>query len=67
MFSVANTGDKDAFIHHLELHNTGKTGYVEMSQSLAESGIEKWVIDTRKLTMTFYDKTGHALLVDKLT
>src|SRR6266496_698754 len=59
---VAKTSDKQSFLHHLKLHELGKTSYVEMSKGLAESGIEKWIIDTHKLTMTFYDKAGNELL-----
>lgn len=37
-----------------------------MSKGLAESGIEKWTVDTSKMTMIFYDKTGNEMLVDKI-
>jgi Protein of unknown function (DUF1398) len=29
-----------------------------MSRGLAQSGIEKWRVDTARMTMTFYDKSG---------
>lgn len=65
-FLIAKKSDKQNFLRHLKLHELGKTSYVEMSKGLADSGIEKWIIDTRKLTMTFYDKADNELLVDKL-
>lgn len=65
--SIAETSSKENFLKHLKLHEQGKTSYVEMSQGLAESGIEKWTVDTRLMTMIFYDKTGSEMLVETIT
>ena len=37
-----------------------------MSKGLAESGIEKWTVDTSRMTMTFYDKAGNEMLVETI-
>lgn len=37
-----------------------------MSKGLAESGTEKWTVDTNKMTMTFYDTAGGELLIDAI-
>jgi hypothetical protein len=37
-----------------------------MSRGLAQSGIEKSTVDTGKMTMTFYDKTGGEMLVEPI-
>ncbi|MGO4258240.1 GNAT family N-acetyltransferase [Marmoricola sp. RAF53] len=63
---IAGTSDRDAFLEHLRLHADGRTSYVEMSEGLAASGIEKWVADTALLTMTYVDRAGRALLVQHL-
>jgi uncharacterized protein YbcV (DUF1398 family) len=42
------------------------TSYLEMSKGLAESGIEKWTVDTNRMTMTFYDKAGKEMLVEAI-
>ena len=65
--SIAQTSNKENFLKHLKLHEQGKTSYVEMSQGLAESGIEKWTVDTTKMTMIFYDKSGSEMLVETIT
>jgi len=65
--SIAETSNKDTFLKHLKLHEQGKTSYVEMSQGLAESGIEKWTVDTNQMTMIFYDKAGNEMLVETIT
>jgi uncharacterized protein YbcV (DUF1398 family) len=64
--SIAETSDRENFLKHLKLHEQGKTSYVEMSQGLAESGIEKWTVNTRHLTMIFLDKAGNELLVEEI-
>ncbi len=64
--SIADTTDRENFLKHLKLHEQGKTSYIEMSQGLAQSGIEKWTVDTRKMTMIFYDKAGSEMLVEAI-
>jgi uncharacterized protein YbcV (DUF1398 family) len=39
---------------------------LEMSRGLAQSGIEKWTVDTGRMTMTFYDKAGSEMLVEQV-
>jgi len=58
VLSVAEIGEREMFLEHLRRHERRETTYVEMSTGLAQSGIEKWTIDTVKMTMTFYDKAG---------
>jgi uncharacterized protein YbcV (DUF1398 family) len=64
---VADTSHQEAFLDHLRRHELGETTYLEMSKGLAESGIEKWTVDTRQMTMTFCDKSGRELLVEHIT
>ena len=64
--TVADTSNREAFLEHLNLHSQHQTSYVEMSQSLAESGIEKWTVDVNRMTMTYYDKAGNALLIEPI-
>jgi uncharacterized protein YbcV (DUF1398 family) len=64
--SIAETSNRENFLKHLKLHEQGKTSYVEMSQGLADTGIEKWTVDTSKTTMIFYDKAGSEMLVEQI-
>jgi uncharacterized protein YbcV (DUF1398 family) len=64
--AVAETSDPAAFLRHLQRHRDKETSYVEMSAGLAASGVEKWVADTAALTMTYCDRAGGALLVEKV-
>ena len=64
--TVADTSNREVFLEHLSLHNQHKTSYLEMSRGLAESGIEKWTVDTNRMTMTFYDKAANEMLVEAI-
>jgi len=65
-FAIAKTSNREGLLRHLNLHNQGKTNYVEMSKGLAESGIEKWTFDTSKMTIAYYDKDGRRMLVEAI-
>jgi uncharacterized protein YbcV (DUF1398 family) len=64
--AVAETGDREECLRHLTLHEQGKTSYVEMSEGLARSGIDKWTMDTGTLTLTYYDKAGNEMLAERI-
>ena len=63
---VAEAGQREAFLQHLRRHEQRQTSYLEMSKGLAESGIEKWSVDTGRMTMTFRDKAGREMLVEQI-
>jgi putative acetyltransferase len=63
---IADVGDPAAVVEHLRRHEVGETGYVEMSRSLAASGVEKWAVDTSAMTLTYLDRRGRALLVEEI-
>ena len=61
---VAETGQRETFLQQLRRHELRQTTYLEMSRGLAESGIEKWTVDTGRMTMTFSDKADREMLVE---
>jgi uncharacterized protein YbcV (DUF1398 family) len=63
---VADDSDKESFLRHLKLHEERKTDYITMSQGLAESGIEKWTVDTNTATISYCDKKGDMLLIEPI-
>jgi uncharacterized protein YbcV (DUF1398 family) len=52
---VAETSQRETFLQHPRRHEQRQTTYLEMSRGLAQSRIEKWTVDTGRMTMTFYD------------
>ena len=63
---VAEVSDRSTFLVHLRRHSAGETSYLEISEGLAESGVEKWVADTTALTMSYLDRAGAVLLVEAI-
>jgi uncharacterized protein YbcV (DUF1398 family) len=63
---VAETGRRETFLQHLRRHEQRETTCLEMSRGLAQSGIEKWTVDTDRITMTFYDKARKEMLVERI-
>jgi uncharacterized protein YbcV (DUF1398 family) len=63
---IADDSNKQSFLRHLSLHGEGKTDYITMSRGLAESGIEKWTVDTNNATISYLDKKGNQLLVESI-
>jgi uncharacterized protein YbcV (DUF1398 family) len=64
--AIAETSQREAFLEHLRRHEQRQTTYLEMSKGLAQSGIEKWTVDTGRMTMTFYDSSGEAMLAEQI-
>jgi uncharacterized protein YbcV (DUF1398 family) len=64
--TIAEASNRDQFLEHVELHSQQKTSYMELSRGLAESGVEKWTVDTNSMTMAYYDKAGNQLLIDAI-
>ena len=64
---VAETSQRETFLEHLGRHERRETTYLEMSRGLAQSGIEKWTVDTGRMTMTFYDKADREILVEQIS
>jgi uncharacterized protein YbcV (DUF1398 family) len=46
LLPVAETGQRDTFLEHLRRQEQHETTCLEMSRALAQSGIEKWTVDT---------------------
>ena len=67
VIAVAETRESEAFLQHLRRHEQRQTTYLEMFLGLAQSGIEKWAVDTGRMTMTFYDKPGREMLVEQVS
>ena len=49
---VAETSQRETFLEYLRRHERRQTTYLEMSRGLAQSGIEKWTVDTESWSPT---------------
>jgi uncharacterized protein YbcV (DUF1398 family) len=65
--TVAQTSNREKLMEHLDRLLQQKTGYLEMSKGLAESGVEKWTFDTNNMTITYCDKAGNEMFAEAIT
>ncbi len=63
---VAERSSPEGLVEQLGRHSQGRTSYVEMSNGLADIGVEKWTFDMNAMTITYYDKAGNEMLVEAI-
>ncbi len=66
LLSIVNESNVDLFKHYLQIHQQGETDYFTFCQHAAETGIEKWIVDTDKMNCTYFDKHGNELISEKI-
>lgn len=59
---VNNTSDASTFQKDLKEHQQGKTDFPTFCRLSAAHGVEKWRVDTQKMTCTYFDKAGNEML-----
>ena len=64
--NIANISDKERFRHYLKSHQRGQTDYAAFCNHSAETGVEKWTVDTAQLTCIYYDKSGNKMLEEQI-
>lgn len=64
--TVAEESDKDGFNDVIKLHQDGGTDYATFCRQAAEKGIEKWRVDLRLMTCTYYDKHGNTIIIEAI-
>lgn len=63
---IADSAKIQAFKAELVDHQQGKTSFLTFITQCASFGIDKWAIDMHEMTCTYYDKAGHAILVEQI-
>jgi uncharacterized protein YbcV (DUF1398 family) len=64
--TIATQADPEKFKSHLKTHQQGKTHYLSFCKHAAETGVEKWTVDTRDMTCTYYDMKGNKVLSESI-
>lgn len=57
---------KEKLNHDIREHQQGKSDYHTICMQLAEAGVQKWIVDMRQMTCTYYDAQGNTLLVEEI-
>jgi uncharacterized protein YbcV (DUF1398 family) len=66
ILSIAEKSDSETFINRLKIHQLGQTDYGTFCNDCANAGVEMWMVDTKDMTCTYYDKAGSNMLQEKI-
>jgi len=50
----------------ISIHQQGQTDYPTFCQQAADAGVEKWTTHIIEMTVTYLDKQGNKLLIEKI-
>ncbi len=62
--TISDTSNTTLFQQELKEHQRGKTDYLTFCLTCANTGIEKWIVDIKQMTCTYYTKLGIAVLTE---
>lgn len=62
--AIANTCNKEQFMHYLKIHQQGETDYLDFCRHCAATGITYWTVSLELFTCTYYDKADNEILVE---
>lgn len=66
VLQIAGQSDQETFLKDLRAHQAGKTDFPTFRSDCARSGVEKWVVNTSKMTCTYSDKSNRIMLVEEI-
>lgn len=59
---IALKGKEEVLRQEIKIHQAGKTDYLTFCRRSAEAGVEKWVVDMKKMICTYYNLSGGEML-----
>jgi uncharacterized protein YbcV (DUF1398 family) len=66
VMDVTAKSDAQKFTEHLKIHQQGQTDYATFRKDSADTGVEKWTVDMKAMTCTYYDQEGNKMLVERI-
>ncbi len=63
---IASHSNDLQFQERLKLHQQGGTNYPTFCKEARAAGVQRWVVDMRAMTCSYYDTRGHAMLVEEV-
>ena len=64
--AIASISSASALRHTITIHQQGQTDFLTFCGQAADAGVEKWVIDTRKMMCTYYDLEGNEMVAEPI-
>lgn len=63
---IATNSSATVLKHYIAIHQQGQTDFLTFCKQAAESGVEKWVIDTEKMLCIYYDPAGNEMVAEPI-
>lgn len=64
--TINPTCDIEHFIEYLVRYQNGQIKFLNFCNHVAHFGIAKWIIDTIKMTCTYYDNEDNEILLERI-
>lgn len=64
--TVNNISSSESLKHAISIHQQGQTDYPTFCIQAAEAGVEKWRTHMIEMTVTYLDKTGNQLTIERI-
>lgn len=61
---ISNQRNDEQFKQDLKAHQQGRSDYLTFCSICANLGIEKWIVDTNKMTCTYFSQSGDQVLIE---
>lgn len=63
---LADRPSPEQFRDYLKSHQDGQSDYLRFCQQAAATGVEKWSVDTKSMTCTYFDRSGNKMLTEQI-
>lgn len=63
---IADQSDASQFARFLKSHQQGDTDYPTFCMHAAQTGVEKWIVDARQMTCSYYNKSRDLMLSEAI-
>jgi uncharacterized protein YbcV (DUF1398 family) len=64
--TIAGSLNKAQFEERLKAHQRGETDYSVFCRDCANAGIERWALDLKAMTCTYFDLSNNNVLEEKI-
>lgn len=64
--NITPESNTEKFARFLKRHQQGETNYLIFCGHAAETGVQKWTVDTAAMTCTYFDSEGNMMLSEAI-
>ncbi len=64
--TISPTPSAQALQHAISIHQQGQTDFLTFCRQAADAGVERWVIDTKKMLCSYLDLQGNLMVAEPI-